>query len=363
MEISFYDFQNLHNEKFRKEVKDIIGEIIDNNAFAEGEYNHKFEKDFASMQKANYCALVGNGTDAIEIALEVLGIGHGDKVGVPGITFYATIEAVLNRGATPVYIDINPENGLICPKSVERMIEAHALKAVIPVHIYGLPAPIKEIEDICNPRGVKIIEDAAQAQGTFLPSGPVGSSNNLSTFSFYPTKNLAAFGDAGAVLVPTEDLYKKIKTIGNHGRGDEHMYGRNSRCDHIQAAVLYKKLEMIEEYNKSRKEIAKMYHKHLEGSKVKLLPVSFLETSSWHLYPVQCDSKETRANLAKVLADNGVSTTPFYDQAISEMTPFRGHEGEDENAKAFAGRTLCLPISAFTSEEQIKFVSDLIKNS
>ncbi|CBW25328.1 putative DegT family aminotransferase [Halobacteriovorax marinus SJ] len=362
MEISFYDFQNLHNEEFRKEIKEIIGEIIDNNAFAEGEYNHKFEKDFAKMQGANYCALVGNGTDAIEISLEVLGIGHGDKVGVPGITFYATIEAILNRGATPVYIDINPEDGLICPESTKRMVEAHDLKAIIPVHIYGLPAPIAELEAVCNPKGVKIIEDSAQAQGTFLPSGPVGSTNNMSTFSFYPTKNLAAFGDAGAVLVPSEELYKKIKTIGNHGRGDDAMYGRNSRCDHIQAAVLYKKLEKIEEYNKSRKEVATLYHQNLEGSKVKTLPTKYLQTSSWHLYPVQCESAEVRESLANLLSEKGVSTTPFYAEALSEMTPFKGHEGEDEKAKAFAGRTLCLPISAFTTKEQIEYICNIIKS-
>jgi len=125
--------------------------------------------------------------------------------------------------------------------------------------------------------------------------------------------------------------------------------------------VLYKKLEMIEEYNKSRKAVAKMYHTHLEGANVRLLSKDYLETSSWHLYPVQCDSKEMRAKLANHLKDNGVSTTPFYEEALSEMTPFKGYEGEDKNAKAFAGCTLCLPISAFTTEEQVNYVCDLIK--
>ncbi|WP_127717899.1 DegT/DnrJ/EryC1/StrS aminotransferase family protein [Halobacteriovorax sp. HLS] len=363
MEISFYDFEKLHNEEFRQEVKSLLGEIIDKNAFAEGEYNKKFEEDFAKMQGAKKCALVANGTDAIEMSLEILGIGHGDKVGVPGITFYATIEAVLNRGATPIYVDVNPIDGLICPDSVKRLSEKHELKAIIPVHIYGLPAPIAELEQICNPKNIKIVEDAAQAQGTFLPTGPVGSSNNLTTFSFYPTKNLAAFGDAGAVLMPSEELYNKIKVVGNHGRGDDEAYGRNSRCDHLQAAVLYKKLEKIEGYNKERKSNAALYHKHLEGASVRTLPQKYIETSSWHLYPVQCESVEQRIKLADLLKEKGVSTTPFYDQAISEMTPFKGFEGEDTNAKNFAGRTLCLPMTPFLTEEQIKYISEIIKNA
>ncbi|OUR98758.1 hypothetical protein A9Q84_04925 [Halobacteriovorax marinus] len=363
MEISFYDFKNLHNEKFRKEIKEIIGDIIDNNAFAEGEYNKKFEEAFAKKQSAKHCALVGNGTDAIEISLEVLGIGHGDKVGVPGITFYATIEAVLNRGATPIYIDVDSTTGLFCPSSLKRVSEKHELKAVIPVHIYGLPAPIQEIEEICHPKGIKIIEDAAQAQGTILPTGPVGSTQNLVTYSFYPTKNLAAFGDAGAVLTPTEDLYKKIKSVGNHGRGNDEAYGRNSRCDHIQAAVLYKKLENIDENNLLRKKVASLYHSHLAGANVKLLPEKYIETSSWHLYPVQCESAEQRLAFATKLKEKGVASTPFYDQALSQMTPFKSYEGEDENAKNFAGRTLCLPMNPFLKEEEIKYIADIIKNS
>ncbi len=363
MTVPFYNFTELHNDEFKTAIKERYSKIIDQGAFVEGEYNQSFETKFGKLQGSKHALLVANGTDALEISLEALDVGHGDKVGVPGITFYATSEAVLNRGATPIFIDIDPANGLMCPKSLERVLGEHKLKAIMPVHIYGLPAPIAELEKICDKHGVAIVEDAAQAQGTFIECGPVGSSKNLTTFSFYPTKNLSAFGDAGAILCQDDKLAERIRHIRNHGRGGLPIFGRNSRCDHLQAAVLDLKLEKIEGYNQKRKEVAAMYHQALEGLPVRLLDKKFIETSSWHLYPICLASKDQRAKLQAHLQSKNIGCTPFYERAQTEEPALEKykHLGEDQNARAFAGTVLCLPIHPFISKADVETVAAALK--
>ena len=370
MEISFYDFKSLHNREFRDVIEKRIQHIIEQNTFIEGEFNLQFEREFALMQKTQHCLLVSNGTDALELALQACNIKPGDKVGVAGITFCASAEAILNVSAEPVFIDVD-ETGLICPQSTERMCRKHNLKAVMAVHIYGLPAPIKELENICQTYKIPLIEDAAQAQGTFFDDKqqkPVGSTQNLTTFSFYPTKNLGAFGDAGCLLTQDENLAELIKSLRNHGRGHTHKLGRNSRCDHIQAAVLQHKLAKLPAYNQKRKQIATEYHKRLavfENSRekgLKLLPASFLPRSSWHLYPVQLASIEIRKRLQDFLKSKGIASAPFYEKALSHEVGLSGLSGEDEMACKLAGRTLCLPIHPFLLETEIQTVADAVSN-
>ena len=368
MEIPFYNFESLHDREFRDVIEKRIHHIIEQNTFIEGEFNLQFEREFALMQKTQHCLLVSNGTDALELALQVYGIKPGDKVGVPGITFCASAEAILNVGAEPVFIDVD-ETGLICPRSTERMCRKHQLKAVMTVHIYGLPAPMKELESICHTYKIPLIEDAAQAQGTFFDDKqqfPVGSTQNLTTFSFYPTKNLSAFGDAGCVLTQDANLAELIKSLRNHGRSHAQKLGRNSRCDHIQAAVLQLKLAKAPAYNKKRKDIATKYHKRLaafenSGEKgLKLLPSSFLPRSSWHLYPVQLASVEIRKRLQNFLKSKGIASAPFYEKALSQEAALAGLSGEDKMASSLAGRILCLPIHPFLSEEEIQIVADTV---
>lgn len=361
MAIPFYDFKNLHHEKFRTNIKDKVCKIIDEGSFIEGHYNFEFEKDFAIKQGAKHCLLVANGTDALEISLLAYDIKPGDRVGIPGITFYATAEAVLNIGAIPVFIDVDSKTGLIDLASTERMIEKENLKAIIPVHIYGMPAPIKDLENICSPRNIKIIEDAAQAQGALLPTGAIGSTQNLTTFSFYPTKNLSAFGDAGAILTQDDMLAEKIKSIRNHGRGSDEILGRNSRCDHIQAAVLYSKLKEIDTFNKNRKTTAKKYFEALKDLPFQLLPDHFIETSSWHLFPVQLDSQKQRLDLAAHLKKCEIPTAPYYELSLSQMNQLKKYSGEKENAENFSGKTLCLPIHPFLSDSDVAQVTQVVR--
>ncbi|MBK26534.1 MAG: erythromycin biosynthesis sensory transduction protein eryC1 [Halobacteriovorax sp.] len=362
MGISFYDFKNLHHETFRQRVLERFKNIVDTGSFVEGEFNKKFETEFAKLQGAKHCLLVANGTDALEISLVASGVGVGDRVGVPGITFYATAEAVLNIGAIPVFIDVDYNTGLICPESFKRVSEKYVLKAVMPVHIYGLPCDMEAINKIASDKKIPVIEDAAQAQGALVHTGPVGSSGNLTTFSFYPTKNLSAMGDAGCILTDSDELAKKIDVIRNHGRGDENALGRNSRCDHMQAAVLHLKLEEISHNNQLREEVAEKYFEALKDLPIGLLAKKYIRSSSWHLYPIQLDDKEKASGLLIHLQAKGIGCTSFYERALSQEPPLVEYDGEKTEAEKRAGRTVCLPMHPFLTDDDINTIASEVKS-
>lgn len=364
MKIPFYNFKSLHHAQFQKQVETRFSEILKTNSFVEGKYNLQFENDFSLMQKAQYCLLVGNGTDALEISLKASGVQPGDFVGLPGITFFATAESIINVGAQPVFIDVDPKTGLICPESFSRVSSKYSLKAVIPVHVYGLPAPVEKIEQIAKNKNIAIIEDAAQAFGSFFDvenRKPVGSTNNLVTFSFYPTKNLSAMGDAGAILTQDEKTMLKIKSLRNHGRGSESLIGRNSRCDHLQAAVIHLKLQEAQELNQKRKEVAQYYYKHLNFLNDSLIPEKYLPLSSWHLFPIRIRNNEVRKSLQRFLIDAEIGCAPYYEKSMSQEKALAKFGGETKEAEGLAGRVLCLPMNPFISEKEVEFISSQIK--
>ncbi|HXH74032.1 MAG TPA: DegT/DnrJ/EryC1/StrS family aminotransferase [Bacteriovoracaceae bacterium] len=362
--VGFYNFSKLHDQEFQKQVMGRFQEIVANNAFVEGKWNTEFESGFAKLQGAKHCLLLANGTDAIELALIAVGVKPGDKVGVQAISFYASAEAIVTVGAIPVFIDVFPESGLMDPASLERVLKKHDLKAIIPVHIYGQPVDITTLEKICKPKGIKIIEDGAQSQGGFYENGkPIGSSDNITTFSFYPTKNLGAFGDAGAVTFNDDAIKQPLLSLRNHGRspGGTLLVGRNSRCDHLQAAVLHLKLEKISQYNEDRKAIAAKYVKALKDLPIRMVPEKYLKTSSWHLFPIGVDTKETKYKLKDFLTQNGIGNALFYEKALPEEGPISHYEGEREKALLFAGQTLCLPMHPFLTDAEIDTVKQTLK--
>ena len=362
MEIPFYNFSKLHPPEFREEINKRIQKIIFESNFVEGEFNFKFEEEFAKLQESHHCLLVGNGTDALEISLSAYGIKAGDKVGVPGITFFATAEAVINMGGVPVFIDVEPDTGLMSFDSLKRVHKKAALKAVIPVHIYGLPANMNEINNFCWENEILVVEDAAQAQGSFYEKDKaVGNGPNLTTFSFYPTKNLSAFGDAGAILTKDQRLADKIRSLRNHGRDEVGVVGRNSRCDHIQAAVLHLKLTNIAAYNQKRKDVAKYYFESLkEKNSFKMIPESYLNLSSWHLFPIILNNPAKRMEFNGYLKARGIPVAVFYDKALSEekaLIQYRTSPGEWENAEEFSKKVVCLPIGPFLTREEVQYIS------
>ncbi|MBF0364396.1 MAG: DegT/DnrJ/EryC1/StrS family aminotransferase [Oligoflexia bacterium] len=366
MAVSFYDFKKLHHIEMQKNILEKFGSIIEQNAFIDGKYNKLFEEDFAKFTKAKHCLLVANGTDAIELALEALDIGKGDQVGIPGITFHATAEAVLNRGATPVLVDVDPKTGLISVDSLKRILKQTYLKAIIPVHIYGMPAPINELQEVCRDRKVAIIEDAAQAHGTILSDGvPVGGSGNLTTFSFYPTKNLGAFGDAGAITTQSDELAQKLNSLRNHGRSSQGLqfFGRNSRCDHFQAAVIHHKLPELAAENDRRRNTAQAYLQKLIPTCPELhFPAQdFLQTSSWHLFPILLKSRDQKLKLKAYLDQYKIGNALFYERSLGEERPLADAAGERVHAIQFAERVICLPIHPCLSDEEVNEVTTRVR--
>lgn len=362
--VSFYDFQSLHNKEFQSEIIEVFSEIVKDSSFVEGPYNEKFETDFAEYLQAKHCLLLANGTDAIEIALKAQGVEHGDWVAVPCITFFASAEAVINIGAKVVFVDVDPLTGCFCPNSFERIASSYDLKAFIPVHIYGHPAPIEAIEKLCSEKKIKIIEDGAQAAGGYYRNGkPLGSSDHMTTYSFYPTKNLAAFGDAGAIVTNMSDKVDLIKSIRNHGRSPSGhtLIGRNSRCDHLQAAVLYKKLKDLPKLAEKRRSIAKLYLNNFQGLNLRLPPEELIPLSSWHMFPIGLKSKEQKLELEAFLKDRDIASMKFYEKSLAQEKPLAGTPGEFETSNQFADTTLCMPMNPFLTEDQIMEVTGAVK--
>lgn len=360
MNVSFYDFKSLHDQDFKKQYLERVSSILEENSYIEGKDNFAFEKQFAQLQQSSFCSLVANGTDALEIALQAQGVQVGDLVGVPALSFYASAEAIINIGASPVFIDIDPDSGLLCPRALKKTLETHELKAVMPVHLYGHPCAMQEIEALCSPLNIPIVEDGAQAQGaTYLDNGkPVGSRQNLSTFSFYPTKNLGALGDAGAIMGSSEELMQKVVMIRNHGRSPQGhaLIGRNSRCDHFQAAALLLKLEKLAAQNQVRKSLAKRYFEKLAPLPLRLSPETFLEHSSWHLFPIRCQDASERKELMSFLKERQIGTALFYEKALTEEMPLQEFPGDVTVAPEFNQQVLCLPLNPFLSLEQLEYV-------
>lgn len=371
MNVSFYDFVSLHHSEFQQKVMESFQKIVSSGQFIEGEYNTAFEKEFASYHQRKHALLVANGTDALELSLRAQGISHGDKVAVPAVTFYATAEAVYSEKAEVVLVDID-ETGQMDPFSLERVLKQHPeIKSIMPVHLYGIPAPIEEFEKVIEKSGrnISIVEDGAQAFGG-LYSGEkykgkrLGSSPHLHTFSFYPTKNLGAAGDAGAILVDDEEMMLKLKALRNHGRGvEEKIFGRNSRCDHLQAAFLYHKWQEVEKFQQQRKEVAHQYQELLGGiSSIQVVARNFMETSSFHLFPILTKDGKEKIALRDFLQEKKISTSLFYEHSLAHEMPLKGVKGEYAFADKFCQRVLCLPIHPFLTKEQLDYVASSLRS-
>ena len=288
MQIPFLDL-NAQYEKIYQEINRSIQNIIDNTAFIGGKEVEKFEKRFANYINTKFCIGVGNGTDALTIALKILGIKKGDEVIVPANTFIATAEAVTATGAKVVFVDCDPLYYTIDVTKIEEKITSRT-KAIIPVHLYGQPADMDEIIRIAVANNLFVIEDAAQAHGALYKGKKVGSLGDMGIFSFYPGKNLGAYGDGGAIVTNNEKLAEACRMYANHGRLDKYNHqfeGVNSRLDGIQAAVLNVKLKYLDKWNIARQEVAKLYeHKLGPYESIKLPEIRPEVTPVYHLYVI-----------------------------------------------------------------------------
>lgn len=346
----------------RTEIDPAVQETIEETAFIMGGRVKAFEDAFAAYCGAAHGVGCSSGTAALHLALVSAGIGRGDEVILPVHTFIATAEAVIHAGATPVFVDIEPRTYCIDPARVEEAITERT-RAIIPVHLYGQMADMDPILEIAERRSLLVIEDAAQAHGARLDDRRAGSLGTFGCFSFYPGKNLGAYGDAGAVVTRDEKLRDRMQLLVNHGRETKYTHsviGFNYRLDGIQAAVLSVKLNHIDDWNESRSRVAHRYNELLEGANVET-PVEE-RGHVYHLYVIQCDDRE---GLARSLDEDGISTGIHYPVPLHLQPCLADIPGAVKErfpvSERIASRILSLPMFPEMTEEQIARVAEGVR--
>lgn len=361
MKIPFVD---LHAQYLahQPEIDRAIAGIIEQTAFIGGEAVQRFERDFAADYGVAHCVSCANGTDAIYIALKMMGIGPGDEVITTAHSWISTSEAVSQAGATPVFVDVD-EYYMLDLAQVERAITPRT-RVVIPVHLYGQAADMTAVVELCRRHGLKLLEDCAQAHYATWRGQRAGTFGNVATFSFYPGKNLGAYGDAGAIVTGDAQLAEKMRMYANHGalkKHDHRMEGINSRLDGLQAAVLSAKLPHIHDWTRARRQVAAWYDKHLA-------PISGIErprtrdgaTHVWHLYVIQHDDRDA---LARHLGERGVQTAVHYPVALPLMPAYAQRDfraAQFPRAARNQDRILSLPMYPEMTEEMVRYVASAI---
>lgn len=351
-------------EGIKPEIDDAIQGILDNAAFIGGQAVRDFESNFAKFCMANYCVGVGNGTDALFLALKALNIGQGDEVIVPANSFIATSEAITAAGGKVVFVDVNEHSYNIDASKIEAKITGKT-KAIIPVHLYGQPADMDPINEIIDRHNLKIVEDSAQAHGAEYKGKRTGTLGDIACFSFYPGKNLGAYGDAGAVVTNDKDIADKIRMMANHGRLKkyDHLFeGVSSRLDGIQAAILDVKLSHLEEWTASRREIAANFNDLLSGLEEVVLPKE--EPYAKHVYHLYGIRVANRDVVRECLKEKGVSTGIHYPIPLPLLKAYDylGYSpGDFPVSERLAKEVLSLPMYPELTEEQIEFITNAIR--
>ena len=341
------------------EVRGAMERVLHSNWFVLGEELAAFEQEFAAFCGVSACVGVGNGTDAIELALRACGIGPGDEVIIPAFTANFTALAVTATGANPVLVDVTAETATLDPTLIDSAVTT-ATRAIVPVHLYGQPADMDPISEIAQRRGLYVIEDVAQAHGAAYHDRPVGSLGDLGAFSFYPTKNLGAYGDGGAVVTSNADLAARLRLLRHGGIAAGYMSvvkGRNSRLDELQAAILGAKLPHLPAWSERRREIAADYTRAL--SSIESLATPAEPTHSCHVYHLYAVRSETRDALAAYLAERGIGTKVHYPHALHQLDAYpewHAPAGRFPVAERLARTVLSLPMFPELTDEEVKFV-------
>ena len=320
------------------ELKERIAEVLDSGRFILGPHVRAFEEEAATYLGVKHAIGVANGTDAIVLALDALGICPGDEVVCPSFTFYATAEAIVRRGATPVFADVDARTLNLDPGEVQRRVTPKT-KAILPVHLFGRPAALRELAEL----GAPIVEDAAQAFG----AQGVGRTGVVSTYSFFPTKNLFALGDGGLVTTDDDEVAERIRLLRFHGSREKkefELVGYNSRLDELQAALLRVFLPHLEEWNRSRREAAARYAE-LGLGEVCELP----EDEPGHVYHVYVIRSPERDRIREHLAAAGISSTAYYETPLHRQPALRflgQGEADFPVTERVSGENLALPLWA-----------------
>lgn len=363
MNLPFVDLKAQY-ESIRQEIDEAIHAVIGKTAFVGGPFVAEFEKNFAAFCGVQHCVGVGNGTDALHIALKTLGIGPGDEVITVANSFIATSEAISLTGARVVFCDIDPGTYNIDAAKIEEKISDRT-RAIVPVHLFGQPADMEQILDLAERHSLRVVEDAAQAVGASYRGRRAGSIGDVGCFSFYPGKNLGAYGDGGAIVTNDERFATRARMYANHGRiakYDHMIEGVNSRLDGLQAAILSVKLRHLPDWTHSRRRVATLYGSLLAKSDI-VVPSEIPDVEHvYHLYVVRVPA-EIRDELRRKLGDDGVSTGVHYPVALPNLPAYSylGHGERDFPAATKASQEiLSLPMYAELTEDQVAYVCDRI---
>jgi dTDP-4-amino-4,6-dideoxygalactose transaminase len=341
-----------------------LDEILRSGAFTNGPAVRAFEKAFAQYCGTSECVGVASGLDALLLGLLAAGIQPGDEVIVPANTFIATFEAVSQAGGTPVPVDVTGSDYNLDVAAVQAAIGPRT-RFLMPVHLYGQMADMQALESVTSSHGLVIIEDACQAHGAIRDGRTAGTTGAAGAFSFYPGKNLGAFGDAGALVTNDVELASRVRALREHGQREKYIHaveGYTSRLDTIQAAALRHKLPMLDLWNEQRRRVAQFYHRELEGvGDIALPPVAPGSSPVWHLYVIRTEGPEA---LATFLRSRGIGTGRHYPEPphLSEAYSRLGYRrGDFPVTEQFARQLLSLPVFPGMTEDQLESVVDAIR--
>lgn len=366
MNVPFVDLKTQYSG-IKEEVLKEINEVLDNTAYICGKKTKKFEEEFAARHNVKHSVALSSGTDALDIAIRALGIGKEDEVIVPVNTFIATAEGVSASGATPVFVDNDERTYNIDPEKIEAVITPKT-KAIIPVHLYGQPAEMDRILDIADDHNLYVIEDCAQAHLAEYKNEKIGGLGDIGTFSFYPGKNLGAYGEGGGVTTNDDRLYEFMLKYRQHGSIEKYVHdivGHNFRMEEIQAGVLNVKLKYIETWTSNRRRIAGLYSKTFAELGIKEVITPFNPDHIkpvYHLYVIRVPRRE---ELVKYLGEKGIQTGLHYPLPLHMQKAYShlGYKPDDfPIAKKLANEILSIPMYPEMTDEMVEYVCSTIKS-
>jgi dTDP-4-amino-4,6-dideoxygalactose transaminase len=357
MKVKFLDLA-AQNLEVREELLKVVPKVLDSGQYVSGRFVEEFEFSFAKASTSKFAIACNSGTSALFLALTACGVGPGDEVIVPNMTFIATIEAVVQIGAKPVVLEVDFDNWNLNSSLIGESITSKT-KAIIFVHLHGNPSGILQARQIATKYNLLLIEDAAQAHLAETPSGNAGSIGDAAAFSFYPGKNLGAIGEGGCVTTNSEEIFEKAKLIRNWGSKYKYKYdvrGSNYRMDELQAAFLNIKLKKLPEWTRRRQEIATLYNSFFDKKGIQRSQVQKDFEHVYHIYSICIPNRD---NFREYLTENGIESGIHYPQAINEILPwknFLSFKSGDGTSQFLAQNFVSLPISDQLSFEEVNYI-------
>ena len=350
------------HKSIQEELEQAALDVLRSGRYIMGEQVELFEKEVASYLGVKYALGCASGTDALVLALRAAGIGPGDEVLTTGFTFFATIEAIMQIGATPVLVDIDAASFNLDPLELERAVSPRS-RAVLVVHLFGLPAELSSIKRICDRHGLLLLEDCAQSFGASYRGKQTGSYGLAGCFSFFPSKNLGGFGDGGLITTSDREIANKVRKLRNHGSSEQYIHdcmGYNSRLDEIQAALLRIKLKHIDRFNRQRYEISRWYREHLFDTEIIIPPEYPVENHIYHQYTVVLPAH--RDLIRKRLARKGIASAiyyplPLHRQKALQIIIASGSRPQLPVCEQLAEHCLSLPVYPGMTREQVETVT------